>query len=223
MTERDPTPHAPPFARAVLGLAVAFVALAVVVGWGLTGAPDAWVYQRTLVTWGSVGRDIAEAINEAGSVPVAGLAAVVGLGLAGVQRDRTWLILLAPLATIPVEVLAKNVIPRTMVDNLSDIQLGPFLTIAAPYTFPSGNMARVAALVIALLAHPTRARVVDFRTRPGIAVVVVSAVVLGATAWSHLAMGDHWASDVLGGLLLGAGAALALAELTRRHRSTRPN
>jgi hypothetical protein len=104
-----------------------------------------------------------------------------------------------------------------MFDNATDLQIGSFLTISAPYTFPSGNAARVAALVFALLLHPARARVATFGTKAGTAAAALSAAALTVCAWGHLATRDHWASDVLGGLILGAAAAFALGWMTQRH------
>ena len=98
--------------------------------------------------------------------------------------------MLAPLATIAIEVLAKNVTPGTLFENTPYVQLGPFLTIATPCAFPNGNMARVAALVFALLLHPAQARVADLRALSGMSALVIEAVVLGASAWSHLAVGN---------------------------------
>ena len=83
-------------------------------------------------------------------------------------------------------------------------------------------MARVTALVLALLLHPGRAAVADFGTTAGMSALVISAVVLAVTAWSHLALGDHWPSDVLGGLLLGAATAFALAWFLDRGAARAP-
>ena len=203
-------------ASAALVLSFVFVVIAIAVWMGLTAAPDTWILHRMRLPRGS-GREVADAVTQGGNLAIAGMAAVAGLVLAGFRRRWSWLILLAPLATLPIELLAKNVVPRTMFDNASDLQVGPFLTISAPYTFPSGNAARVAALVFALLLHPARARVVRFGTKAGTAAAVLAAAALSVCAWGHLATGDHWASDVLGGLILGAAAACALGWMTLQH------
>jgi hypothetical protein len=197
-------------------LSFVFVVIAIAVWMGLTAAPDTWILHRMRLPRGS-GREVADAVTQGGNLAIAGMAAVAGLVLAGFRRRWSWLILLAPLATLPIELLAKNVVPRTMFDNAGDLQVGPFLTFSAPYTFPSGNAARVAALVFALLLHPARARVVRFGTKAGTATGVLAAAALSACAWGHLATGDHWTSDVLGGLILGAVASLALGWITLRH------
>lgn len=204
-------------ASAALVLSFVFVVIAIAVGTGLTAAPDSWIFHRMKLPLGTSGSEAADVVNQGGNLAIAGLAAVAGLVLAGFRRRRSWLILLAPLATLPIELLAKNVVPRTMFDNATDLQVGSFLTISAPYTFPSGNAARVAALVFALLLHPARARVATFGTKAGTAAAVLAAAALTACAWGHLATRDHWASDVLGGLILGAAAAFALGWITERH------
>jgi membrane-associated phospholipid phosphatase len=203
-------------ASAALVLSFVFVVIAIAVGTGLTAASDTWIGQRMELRRG-IEREVADAVIQGGNLTIAGLAAVAGLVLAGIRRRYSWLILLAPLATLPIELLAKNVVPRTMFRNATDLQVGPFLTIYAPYTFPSGNAARVAALVFALLLHPARARVATFGTKAGTAAAVLAAAALSVCAWGHLATGDHWASDVVGGLILGAAAAFALGWITERH------
>ena len=204
-------------ASAALVLSFVFFVLAIAVGTGLSAAPDTWIYQRMeLPRWTSA-YEVAAALVQGGNLTIAGLAAVAGLVLAGFRGRRSWLILFAPLVTLPIELIAKNVVPRTMFDNATDLQIGSFLTISAPYTFPSGNATRGAALVFALLLHPSRARVAPFGTKAGTSAAVLAAVALSVCAWGHLAIGDHWASDVLGGLILGAAAAFALGWVTGRY------
>jgi hypothetical protein len=42
------------------------------------------------------------------------------------------------------------------------------------------------------------------------------AAALAVAAWGHFAVRDHFASDILGGLVLGAAAASALGWLSQR-------
>jgi hypothetical protein len=210
--------HAPSdgLASTALKLAAAFVVISIAVGTGLMAALDAWIAQVMELPPGTAGRAVAEAVNQGGSLAIAVLAALVGLGLAGLQRRRSWLILAAPLATIPIELLAKNVVYQTPDHNVVVFQIGSLLTIPTPHTFPSGNMARVAALVFALLVRPSGARAARVGTEAGVIFAVLPAAVLIVAVWGHFASGDHWASDVLGGLVLGAAAAFALGWLTQR-------
>lgn len=197
-------------------LTVAFVVIAIVVGSGSLAALDTSFAPLMVLPLGTAGRKVAETINLGGDMAIAGMAALAGLVLARVRQDRAWLILLAPLATIPIELLAKNLVTQTGFHNVTGLQIGSFLTIPAPYTFPSGSMARITALLFALLVHPTGARVVNGRKARAVA-AILSGAALTVAAWGHLAAGDHWASDVAGGLILGAAAAFTLGWLTQRH------
>jgi hypothetical protein len=204
-------------------LTAAFAVIAVAVGTGALEALDTWIAPLMVLPLGTAGRRLAESINLAGDVSIAGLAGLAGLVLAGVRRRRTWLILLAPLATFPVELLAKNVVPQIGFHNFTEFQLGSFLAIPTPYTFPSGSMARITALIFALLLHPTGARLVRVRIGSEERAAVLTAAALAVAAWGHLAAADHWPSDILAGLILGAAAAFALGWLTWRHdASTAP-
>jgi membrane-associated phospholipid phosphatase len=205
-----------------LALTIAFLALAIIVGLGWSAALDASIYPLLLLRQRTVGSDIAQAVNQVSGVAIAFVAATAGTLLAAVRRRRGWLILLAPLATVPIEVLAKNVFPRTMFDNVPYVQLGSLLTISAPYTFPSGNMARVAALVVGLYLHLVHARAVGLGTTAGIAALLIAGFLLAVAAWSHLAIGDHWPTDLLGGLLLGTAAAFAFAGILHGPRTAPP-
>lgn len=203
-------------------LMLAFALLAIAVGTGRTAGFDTWIAHRLEQSPRTLVFHVMEGVIQAGSLPITGVAALVGLVLAGLRRSRSWLILLAPLATVPIELLAKNVIPRTMFENSSGIQIGSLLTIATPYTFPSGNTARVAALVVALLLHPAMGRTMRSGTKTPIVAVSLSLAALTLTVWSHLVIGDHWASDVLGGLILGAAVAFALGWMTQGHGVSTP-
>ena len=198
---------------AALALTVAFLVVSVAVGTGALAALDTRLAPLWVLELGTFGRKVAESINQAGELPVAGLVGLAGLVLAGVQRRPAWLILLAPMATIPIELLAKNLVPQTGDHNFTEFQIGSLLAIPTPYTFPSGSMARVTALVVALLVHRSRERGAQAGRDARVA-TIVSALALTVAAWGHFAVGDHWASDIFGGLILGAAAAFALAWLT---------
>jgi membrane-associated phospholipid phosphatase len=86
------------------------------------------------------------------------------------------------------------------------------VAIATPSGFPSGHIARLTFLVLfaAGLARETRIR-------------VLLAAFVAYTVWARVYVGDHWASDAVGGLALGgAVGAAALAWIESRRRYDRP-
>ena len=146
------------------------------------------------------------------------LAALLAVGLAWrTRRVRAFWLLAGLLATAPVELVSKYVVdqppPRTAM-NLDRPECGSegygLTTVTLPHSYPSGSVARLAYFstlgYVALSALKWRRL-----TRS-----VLVAVVLLAAA-TRMPIGWHWASDVLGGLLFGAGVACLAAALLRRH------
>jgi undecaprenyl-diphosphatase len=77
---------------------------------------------------------------------------------------------------------------------------------AVSASFPSGHALTAAAALIGLLvAVPVAVRIPNWL---GAALVGVGTVLVIAVSFSRLAVGVHYLSDVIGGLLLGAGWAL---------------
>ena len=68
-------------------------------------------------------------------------------------------------------------------------------------SFPSGHALTAAAVVVALLALVQRRRST---------IIAGACLVVLAVAFSRLALGVHYLSDVVGGLLLGLGCALGV-------------
>lgn len=77
---------------------------------------------------------------------------------------------------------------------------------APGYSFPSGHVANsaAAATVVTLLIWP----VLESRAAK-VAAVVMAAVIVVLTALDRVYLGVHFPSDVIGGVLVGAGLALA--------------
>jgi undecaprenyl-diphosphatase len=98
--------------------------------------------------------------------------------------------------------LLKNVYDRPRPDLI------PHLDHVSSWSYPSGHATSVTAIVVALalLAPPP--------WRRGAAWFAVAAILL--TGLSRVMLGVHWPSDVLGGTMLGAAFALAIAGAGRR-------
>jgi undecaprenyl-diphosphatase len=132
-------------------------------------------------------------------VAVAAVALTTGLLVVGGGRLATRLII-AFLVTGLVELAAKTMVPQTPVPE--DAMRAPdpsLLDVSTPYPYPSGHILRSVLLLGAIyMLWPNRP-----------ARIAVS-IFLGASAVSRVYVGAHWASDVIGGALLGiAGLAWA--------------
>jgi membrane-associated phospholipid phosphatase len=157
---------------------------------------DRWVYQAVQPLGGPVGDAVASAVTLLGRTDIAvGLAAVAALVL--VVRQRRLFPGLAPLAIFVVTPLAdvlKGAVGqrRPPAGTGHDLQLIPSWLPKAgeAFSFPS-NHAALAAFLAVVLGHaaPT--------LRPWLWIAA------SAVALSRLYLDKHWATDVLGGVLLG--------------------
>lgn len=116
-----------------------------------------------------------------------------------------------------VNPLLKELVGRSRPD------LWPLTEPASEYSFPSGHAANTAALAFALLMLSRNHRLLA---------TFVAVVALTVVAWSQLALGRHYPSDILMRLALGSRldrlprtlpASIWPADLTRRMRKGGPD
>ncbi len=122
-----------------------------------------------------------------------------------------WLLI---IPAVVVELTGKIFIfhPQPSVQFLRALETERFpgISLHTEFSFPSGHMTRFSFLVIALLAL-TIFQGNSQKYRNLILVTLVSSLLL--MALSRVALGEHWLSDVLGGILLGSSAGLLSVHL----------
>ncbi|MFN2462921.1 MAG: phosphatase PAP2 family protein [Candidatus Dormibacteria bacterium] len=145
------------------------------------------------------------AISSLGRIEVTVLA-VLALALSnrseGRFRPGWWVPLAAFVAATLVELGAKTLVHQP--GPPSTLRRGPRLYAAGletAFSFPSGHMTRLTLLLGIALAR-LRGRV------SGTGAWAVLAVVVAVVGYSRVYLGEHWPTDVLGGILLG-GAGIA--------------
>lgn len=133
----------------------------------------------------------------------AGIAAGLVVARLRARRDDFW-VPLAIALTVVLESVAKVVVAQPLPPHDLQRDLGLFPGVVAPfsYSFPSGHVARDTFLLLIVHGWP--------RVAVGLALALV--------AVSRVYTGQHWPSDVLGGLLLGAAVAWAACAVSRRQR-----
>jgi membrane-associated phospholipid phosphatase len=133
-----------------------------------------------------------------------------------------WL-LVALLAAAPVELAAKHLVDQPAPRSVLSFERPdcaperyPVPRVPTPRAFPSGFAARLG--YFATLAAVAAGRLGRWAHAARPAIFVVAA---GAAA-TRLPFGWHWPSDLLGGLLLGAGAACLALSWSAAARATHP-
>jgi undecaprenyl-diphosphatase len=189
----------------VLGV-LAFAAMSVAVA---TGAIDA-LDRRVLAAAQTIDDPrldlIASIVGLGGTVEVTGIIAIA-LAIAWTRREG-WRGL-APLliaAGVALELAMKVLVPHAAPESevRRTIDLGPFVEADTPFSYPSGHLFRTTFL--ALIVGVRVAAV----WRAALALLVF------AMFATRLYLGEHWFSDVAGGVLLGVAVGAFGLEVARR-------
>ena len=192
---------------AMAGLALlAFVLLA---AWARFSSPAAWepavLFALAISSdpWG----DVVRLVNFVGSLQI--WAVVVGASAlaVGIRRGVAAGALIAlsfaaDLAAFAVKIVVERERPETAA---TEHFFGP-----DSFAFPSGHVVRAVAFaaVVAWLLAPA-----GVRARLALASAVLAGLVMG---YARVALGVHWPTDALGGILLGVGWFGVTAALVRR-------
>jgi membrane-associated phospholipid phosphatase len=210
----------------VIAFAVAFTLTVVLgflleLGWASDGSTrfdsqiTQWFVDHRTPTWTDAMRIVTWLGSSAVVIPST-IVVVVAL-LIGRRRWLALFLALAVSGASLLSVLAKHVIGRDRPP--ADLRLQQ----AHSSAFPSGHATQAAATYLALAIVVT----VLSRSRPlRAATWVAAALIVGLVGVSRVYLGMHWATDVLGGWLLGsvwvAGLSVALAPLDPgRHATSR--
>ena len=157
--------------------------------------------------------DLTGAINTLGNLPIWSVLVVALAAVTGWLRGaRAALLVLLSLASDLVALGVKILVERPRPETATVEQFfGP-----DSFAFPSGHVVRTVALVAALawiFAPP--------RLRFQLALVggIVAGLVMG---YARVALGVHWPTDALGGILLGIGWFALTAWLLTERRASAP-
>lgn len=135
-----------------------------------------------------------------GTAEVTSLALVVTVYLLWRQGKFAWSFLVSFFLLHVVELLGKFFIPHSppppaLLRYQFPINI-PMITVETNYSFPSGHVSRTMFLAVIFL----------FFFRKKWWAIPIAGVLVFLMVVSRVYLGEHWGSDVLGGLFLGAAS-----------------
>jgi membrane-associated phospholipid phosphatase len=137
-----------------------------------------------------------ELINWLGGYRQVGLGLIAILCLALWERRAGWLMALGGLSSI-----IDNLIKLSMERHRPTADLVHILTPASGYSYPSGHAVFFTWLSFMLAVSLAPRFPARLRFIPWTAAMLITVLTCLARVWA----GDHWPSDVMGGMLLGIG------------------
>ena len=185
---------------------VPFLALAL---WARSEAPGPWEADLLLAAKAGEGLtgDVLRALTTLGELMVWAVLALV-LTTVAVIAGRAWagLLIALSVASDLVAFVVKLLVERSRPEGA----VVEALFGTESFAFPSGHVVRATALVaaVAWLVMPHRWRLP--------AAIAAGVIVGSAMGYSRVALGQHWPTDALGGLLLGIGWFAGTAWLAGR-------
>ncbi len=164
-------------------------------------------------TWTRFWLDVSDVLSPTVWRVVGGLLAVVLLARRRLRASVT--VAVAVLGTIVLSTVVKSAVdrPRPRPRHV--------LAHAGGASFPSGHALTAAAAVVVLLVAASEAGI-PARRGARVALWTLGALAVVAVSLSRVLIGVHYPSDVVGGVLLGAGwslVVLATAEALHRRRT----
>jgi len=147
------------------------------------------------VNWGPIAYPL-QLINVTAGIwqVLAGIVAIVALFV--VERRAGWLMLIGSISS-----LLDNIIKLLVSRHRPTVDLVHILTPASGFSYPSGHAVFFTWLSFMLAA--SLAPRIKPMYRPALWSLAIVVIVL--TCIARVWAGDHWPSDVVGGVLLGAG------------------
>jgi membrane-associated phospholipid phosphatase len=193
-------------------LVVAFVALTLAVGAGWLSTLDHQVLQAVAGVWDERLHRLFQVIAEFGGIEVTSILMIglfVFLWRGGYGADV--LAVLAFPAAVGLEALYKVALYHPGPPRSISHRDGPSVTdsmtgLTNLNSFPSGHVVRT-IVAYGLIAFVVR-RLAPWRVVRQLA-IPIAVVIIIIVAFDRLYLSDHWESDIIGGLLLGAIALLS--------------
>jgi len=196
--------------RRATWFALAFIALCVLVVVGATQPVDYWA-QTCAQNLASRPLDVTAAvITTLGGAEITGVMTLILSFIWWRHKGIRGLVPLLLFIGVAIEIVLKYSLPHPgpPPDLARGFDYLSLFYLTTPFSFPSGHALRITFLVV----------LVELRT---LLLRVTGWVLVVAVAFTRLYLNIHWASDVVGGILLGLTLATVAATVDARYSSVR--